>query len=355
MSFSPWSSKCLTWLLKIRGAQSGFGIAEVLVGSMVATVLLLGISKIAGQNFKSARKLNASAELRGLKSKLADQMDCRRTLSPVGAPCAAGTYVDLLEGDGSILVSSGGTAFGRWTIRALCTSTGLDIRAAALTPLGSGQIQAREFGASNPDWFLRDEVAGNLSYDWSHGKSRLHAPTSSGLCASMFSGASSVMECGTNEFVAGVNFAAKSLRCQPIPQCSVNEALSWNGTGFSCVPARTDGYITTQIINPEIDTLFGRYNTIEPLCYSGRKVPRVAFDGPSHIFEVVTLDRRNEGLRCRHPYMRTDCAILYNANPVSTPNRDWDLWAVNNGCVTDDEEWDSGGAVIIQCCRNPDL
>lgn len=101
------------------------------------------------------------------------------------------------------------------------------MRAARLTPAGVSSSSAKGFAAPNAAWFLRDEVATNLLYNWEHPKGLLFAgPTGSSaesrLCREFFMGstAAAVVNCATlagpGTVMTGYNPLTKLPECSPV-------------------------------------------------------------------------------------------------------------------------------------------
>ena len=53
--------------------------------------------------------------------------------------------------------------------------------------------------------------------------------------------------------------------------------------------------------------------------------------------------RRVWGITCKAPYRRMSCSIA--------GNKDGDIHYIDNGCMSDDEEWGNGSVIHINCCK----
>jgi hypothetical protein len=153
---------------RARGA-AGFGLLEVILaaglGTIVIAALMLSMQKMSRFN----KKVESTTDLSGIRSRLAEAVNCTKTFQaaglPLGNPCPAGGYINLLASGGQIVVPTGGLAVGQWTVRAYCRSSdgSLDIRAAKLRPGAPAGTEDWRTGRVDPANFLRDEMDGNLA------------------------------------------------------------------------------------------------------------------------------------------------------------------------------------------------
>lgn len=218
--------------------ERGFGLAEIIIIGAVGTVLLAGL--IAGLNFmtKSVRKLNTSLDVAAVRTRIMEDVSCEQTFG-TGAtpPCADGSFVPLKNRAGNTIVGPNGTMIGDLTVLALCTSSGLDIRAAALT--ASAPAAARWFSttppsvAPNPNWFRADEVNNRLPYNWYHPRAKLFAGSSSSPCSSLWNAPGSKVCPASNQAVVGIN-ADGTLACKTLTtKCRINIGAGQVGASFA--------------------------------------------------------------------------------------------------------------------------
>lgn len=341
-------------------SRAGFGLTEALIAGTIGIALMIAIAKMATSNLQSARKLDSSADRSTLVINIANGVDCATTL-PAPASCPTGNSVALKARDGTEIVAAGGSQYGKWTVLARCTTTGIDVRAAALTAAGKGNPAALAFNASNQAWFARDEVQKNLLYSWSHPKAALFPTGAGGLCSHLFSGGGKTFtECGPNEYVAGVNFANRALDCKTIPSCPSDEALSWTGAGFTCVAARTDAYISSNLIQPAITNNNKVISSTPFTCVTGTRQGGGPLSGGGTAISPYNSGK-DWGMECTSPFSKVGCTIANtgsaDGNTTGSPGTyaDWDIWPLGNGCATDDEERSANAKLTLTCCRSGDL
>jgi hypothetical protein len=158
----------------VNANETGFSLAELLIVSAVGMALIAGVVSAMNWVAKSTRKVDTSLDLSMIKSGLIEGVSCPLTLL---TPCVNGSYVELKNSSGGIVVSAGGSMKGRFTVRARCVGgAGLDVRAAWLSAAGSTQPSAIDFTSTTSTtsgWFRRDEVDSNLIYNWEHPKGKL--------------------------------------------------------------------------------------------------------------------------------------------------------------------------------------
>jgi hypothetical protein len=156
--------------MKSQSPESGMTLIEVILAAGIGTIIIAGITLGLTNMAKTGNKTNTSIDLTGIKARVLNSVDCQQTL-PV--PCVDNTYIDLKDKNNNVLVSSGGGNIGKFTVRGLCHNNvalkGIDVRAAWLTSAGSTSTTAK----ADSSWFVRDEVATNLVYNWQHPKTQL--------------------------------------------------------------------------------------------------------------------------------------------------------------------------------------
>jgi hypothetical protein len=227
------------------GREAGIGLMEVIVaaglGTIVIAALMISMQKMSRFN----KKVESSTDLSAIRSRLAEAVNCTKTFQtaglPLGNPCPAGGYINLLASGGQMVVPLAGLVVGPWTVRAYCRSSdgSLDIRAAKIRPGAPAGSEDWRTGTVDPANFLRDEMDGNLAnasgaYSWNHPKSRLFATGSAGLCSNWFSGTPGGHCSGPGEFVKSIDFNSNTAICGTVPTCPAGNALRFDGSTFSC-------------------------------------------------------------------------------------------------------------------------
>lgn len=208
-------------------SQAGMSLLQVMIGTM----LLTGLAAAGGRYFssmsKSSRKLESSLDLSGIKAKLTEAINCKKTLEAQPNCTTSNTYVSLKDDTGRDVVSASGTLIGSYTVRARCnpgTAGGIEVRAARLTAAGSSNAAAKGYEANNSAWFARDEVNASLPYDWKHPKGMLFTAATgttgdSRLCQEFFKGttASAAVRCtNPGEMMVGFNPMTQTPICEPV-------------------------------------------------------------------------------------------------------------------------------------------
>jgi hypothetical protein len=216
-------------------SESGMSIVLVMIAAVLLSAIAAASSKYLSAASKSGRKIESSLDLSGIKLRVIDAVNCTNTMATTNAPanCTTSSYGYLALRDHAnrvIVQEDGSTRIGDFNVRARCnpgTSGGIEVRAARLTPAGVSSSNAKGFAATNAAWFLRDEVATNLLYNWEHPKGLLFAgPTGSSaesrLCREFFMGstAAAVVNCATlagpGTVMTGYNPVTKLPECSPV-------------------------------------------------------------------------------------------------------------------------------------------
>lgn len=344
--------------------QHGFGLVEAVIASALVGIIGLAVLKLIEATSGSSRKVSSSMDLVGIRANIQESVSCAASFPGAGSPpCAAGTYITLRSKNNNVLVAAGGTPFGTWMVRAQCTATGIDLRAASILPAHLTNSAARNFNTTNDSFFRADEVANNLRYSWNHPKARLFSGNSSaGLCQHLFGGSTVVVTCAPNQYLTGINFATNSVECETIPTCPAQTALSWNGSSFACVPARTDDYILNNITRPAIAAAL-------PPAIAAAVPPAVSAEiqnlrntpfsvitgyrtaggpiGGNTTFITTVSDSPRWGMACLPPYARVGCWISNSGG-----GGDFDVRSHgDSGCKTDDEEKSDNATLTISCAR----
>lgn len=212
--------------IKSQKRQRGIGLAETLVAAGVGALVIGGTVIGLKNSSNSQRKTESSIDRAILAMDLSRGLDCTSTMTgrTMGNPCPTNAWIDLKAANGKVLVKADGTTKrGQWNIRALCSSTGLDIRVAKLTSAGAANSSALEFSASTSSWFVRDEVNTKLEYSWKHPKAQLQPQ-----CQYWFGGTPTTGSCGDNQIVKNVDLAAGTVECANVPNCTGDNALRWD-------------------------------------------------------------------------------------------------------------------------------
>jgi hypothetical protein len=343
--------------------ESGLSLVGVMVAGALLSVALMTVAQLTHSNRKAAQKVESSIDVAALKLKVSQEIDCGRSFGAANPPCVVGSYVDLRGDNGQIVVASGGTTIGRWTVRARCLSTGVDVRAASLSAAGRTQSGALDFDSQNTAWFLTDPGAANLLLHWGHIKAQLFEPSSGGYCSHLFGAGNLTAQCNPNQYVAGVDFVNRNLLCKNIPVCPANEALNWNGNNLVCVPARGMNYIETSHIQPIINTTKATLRaTPIDIFHATRAGSGAVFGGGGFVESFTELGETERGLaaihwgvRCRAPYIVLGCtignSITGDSTLVNNYFADWDVGLGNRGCYSNMEEFAHGATLGIICGR----
>lgn len=201
--------------------QEGFGLPLAMALMVVGSISALTVSKALKSSAEVGARTESVIELDSIRAIVEQSMNCAVTFTRnVGAgidtSLCNGGYVTVRSHNGRVLVSSNGTAYGKWFLRARCDlANGLDIRAVRPRP-GAGNF--RDFGAPSSA-FVKDEVNNNLHYDWSRKIATLLSdepiaskpPTN---CKHILSQPTTqAAMCQPGEYAKGVNFAMQTLSC----------------------------------------------------------------------------------------------------------------------------------------------
>ncbi len=214
-----------------RCRENGLGLMEVLVAAAIGTVVIAAVTTGLQNSNRFSQKVASSVDLSALKAQITASVDCAKTMQgrTMGSPCSsAGEYIAIrTEANDVFIKQDGTTTVGNWNLLARCRTcapgaanckSGLEIRAAKIAGGGSA---ARNFLATNENWFKVDEMNRNLRYDWNHPKGKLfEAQGVSGLCGHWWGGGSLTADCtGPNEYVKSIDWVRKEAQCGVWPQC----------------------------------------------------------------------------------------------------------------------------------------
>lgn len=235
---------------EISEKNHGFTVVEVLLGAVLAGVLALIVSGGFDILNSGSRRAELSSDANDLKALIIGSVDCKTTFQGISIPStctSVGEFVDIKTAPnpsfpgGKILISGAGTDFGKTTVRALCTSQGLDIRGAQILPAFQSERAAltdwRNLSIpANPERYKKDVTFDDPSktFSWAHPQLRITRPGSTGLCSKFFATPVATAPCPNGSFVHSVNFDTNQLSCRPIPTCTPPRTLNFNGTGFVC-------------------------------------------------------------------------------------------------------------------------
>jgi hypothetical protein len=207
---------------------------------------------------------------------------------------------------------------GDLTVLALCTGSGLDIRAAALT--STAPAAARIFSTTppsvppNPAWFRVDEVNNRLPYSWYHPRARLFAGSSSSPCSSLWSAPGTKTCPLPNQAVVGIN-ADGSLACRTLTTtcrisigggnlgasfagCAAGEFLAGGGAFCGDVPNMVPGRpFSTAFLNRPVQAptdIFNFTNSIPNLWAADCALPLGTVDTANDWSTAMAICCRSE-------------------------------------------------------------
>jgi hypothetical protein len=163
--------------MKFLKNNQGSSLTAAIVASAIGASSLFFLSKGVSEMQASSKKTESNLDLNGIKVNLMTQVNCAETFGSRSAtdPCPSGEYIDLKSANGRVLVSQDGSAWGKWTIRAFC-STELDVRAVQLLPGRDKKSYtnfARRNVASDKSVFRKDELLKGTYYDFENPKSKI--------------------------------------------------------------------------------------------------------------------------------------------------------------------------------------
>lgn len=174
-----------------RRNDSGFSLVAALVSAAIIGILAVALSRMYSAGILAGRSTELRADLQSIKKVINDTVDCSQTVNPLcaGGVCAPGIVPTCPTGtvavykhsqtSGALLIDSGGTTYGSWTLTATCTSHGINVQ--ATRPNGTGG-------------YFKDQLTGRLLDD-NFVPGRIFYTGSSGngtaLCQSYFAGSPS--------------------------------------------------------------------------------------------------------------------------------------------------------------------
>lgn len=245
-------------LQKIRESRDGFTLVEILVAAAIGGIAILILGSSMNLIDAGAKKVDQIAEISELKSMVVGSISCKETFAnlPSRPPCSAsGQYIDIKGKTGKILIENTGSKMGQWTVRALCTADGIDIRGSII--IDKFAAQSRQLS----DWRGQKKPADPKKYkqdrslpgtdqvlSWANPLTSIAKPGPIGLCSDFFASQQKRPECGADQYLKSVNLKANTIECRDLPKCTLPDTLKFNGKDFVCTPALSNK-ITTEITN----------------------------------------------------------------------------------------------------------
>ena len=228
-----------------KSKKNGFSLIELLVSIALGSGALFILGRSLNMLNAGSKKTDAISEINDIKSSVLGMTSCETTFKNVTARPACsnpGSYIDILGKpatgfpNGRPIISANGSRYGSWTVRALCTSSGLDIRAAMILKPFSGETNTLTDwsslsapSAENSVKYVKDHArdSSNSRYSWDHPLAKITNPDTLGLCNEFFSTtANTDIGCSDRQYLKQVNLNDGSFECsEDIPSCSPPFAL----------------------------------------------------------------------------------------------------------------------------------
>lgn len=213
--------------------KNGFTLVELLLGAAIGTVAMLVAGTSMNMLNASSSKVSLISDINDIKVAVVSSMSCSQTFAsmPSRPPCPpGGVYIDIKSSPfGKTLIKSSGSKIGSWTVRALCTSEGLDIRAANILPQYEAQTNTLSdwrtlSQPTNPEFYKKDHSRGRSSstLSWSHPLAKISSPGSLGLCSEYFATTLKNQPCPSGSFVKSVDFDSNEVICQEAKECGLS-------------------------------------------------------------------------------------------------------------------------------------
>lgn len=165
----------------------GLTLVEVIIAmtiSVMGSYFLVSLLNVLMKGQKSTEMRLDSALL---KAALDRAMSCDQTLAGITSLSDCdGQYIVVKDGRGNPLIADVGSSFGEWFVRAKCTTTGLDIRAASPRNPASNNFDT----SINPKEFRQDPLTKTV-LDWNSHRAKLY-PATFRPCASPSSGGNGI-------------------------------------------------------------------------------------------------------------------------------------------------------------------
>jgi hypothetical protein len=196
--------------------EAGFALPTVLTGILITSVATLIVGQQIYQTQFQLGSSKVMESLGNLKSRLKETIDCKGTFSesnesglsnPTDA-CAEPKYIKVLStstDDNKILIDQKGTSqWVPWDIRAHCTSTGLEVRAARIKADYKKISTSWDFGNTDSDVFLKDLISSRVfNWEWDKSPKEKHIVFKAGeVCSSYFRPQSSSTSNCSNKYTS---------------------------------------------------------------------------------------------------------------------------------------------------------
>ncbi len=111
---------------------------EAIVGLAMLGILVVVMSQFLGNTNNTLKNTELESERLAAIASLRNKVSCSKTfVGAIATPrtnCSSDKYIDVRDANDNVLISASGSTVGVWSVRAQCTSTGLEIRSARLTP-----------------------------------------------------------------------------------------------------------------------------------------------------------------------------------------------------------------------------
>lgn len=315
---------------------NGYTLIELLVSAAIGAGILFAIGNSLNMLNANSKKLEIFSELNEAKSMVIGSISCKQTFAslPGRPPCSgAGRYIDILGAPtssfptGRVLVSSTGTKFGSWTIRALCTASGITIRGANILPdYESRSDELSDWRGrtvpANPEFYKKDHsVPGATNtFSWAHPLSEISRAGPSGLCTDFFSRRLVHSGCPAGYYLKAVNFDTNEVTCLPTQNCLPPLALKFDGTSFVCsndlnnrITSESNTYIQRKkdeiqtFVNDKVNFLVSQKDILVTLPAQTFNPANDYVVGGSNDRECKSLSR----MRCRSGFVMTSYEMRY--------------------------------------------